>query len=194
MSAAREKILLATSLLLEKQGFHGTGLNEIIKESGSPKGSLYYYFPQGKEQIAAEAILHSGKLTAERIRLGLMESPLPSEAVYGFILRIAENVELSGFGSGGPLTAVAMETATGSERINAACREAYAVIEATFTNRLLEGGFAFPQASELASFITAAIEGGIILSRTYHSGQPLRLVAARLKSLLAASETEKDKK
>ena len=42
MSNAREQILQTTCVLLEKQGYHGTGLNEIIKESGSPKGSLYY--------------------------------------------------------------------------------------------------------------------------------------------------------
>jgi TetR/AcrR family transcriptional regulator, lmrAB and yxaGH operons repressor len=195
MSKAREQILLTTSTLLEKQGFHGTGLNEIIKESGSPKGSLYYYFPGGKEQIAAEAILQSGKSTAERIRTGLMESHLPSKAIHDFILKIAENVEVSGFGSGGPLTAVAMETATGSERINSACREAYGMIESAFLDKLLlENEFAPGKAQELAGFITAAVEGGIILSRTYHSGDPLRLVATQLKILLAGYKTGKDKK
>lgn len=194
MSTAREKILAATSSLLEKQGFHGTGLNEIIQESGSPKGSLYYYFPEGKEQIAAEAILQSGARTAERIRAGLSESRLPSRAVHDFVLKIAENVERSGFGSGGPLTAVAMETATQSERINKACREAYEMIEAAFRDKLLESGFASRRSNELAQFITAAIEGGIILSRTYHSGDPLRRVAGQLKSLLTESKLVKGKK
>lgn len=188
MSAAREQILLATSILLEKQGFHGTGLNEIIKESGSPKGSLYYYFPEGKEQIAAEAILQSGKMTAERIRAGLAEHRVPSKAVFNFVRKIAENIELSGFGAGGPLTAVAMETATQSERINTACREAYEMLESAFREKLQEGGIPPQKADELARFITAAIEGGIILSRTYHTGDPLRLVAAQLKNLLAGQK------
>jgi TetR/AcrR family transcriptional regulator, lmrAB and yxaGH operons repressor len=194
MSTVREQILLTTSMLLEKQGFHGTGLNEIIKESRSPKGSLYYYFPGGKEQIAAEAILQSGKLMAERIRSGLAESRAPAKAVYDLILKIAENVELSDFGAGGPLTAVAMETATQSERINAACRNAYEMIEAAFQKKLIASRLPSPKANELAQFITASIEGGIILSRTYHTGDPLRLVAAQLKSLLDAQKISKDKK
>jgi len=194
MSTAREQILLTTSLLLEKQGFHGTGLNEIIRESGAPKGSLYYYFPEGKEQIAAEAILRSGKMTADRIRAGLAESHVPSKAIHDFILKIAENVELSGFGAGGPLTAVAMETTTQSKRINVACREAYGMLEAAFRDKLLESGFPANKANELARFITAAIEGGIILSRTYHSADPLRLVAKQLKSLLAEIQTSKAEK
>lgn len=184
MSTAREQILQTTRTLLEKQGYHGTGLNEIIKESGSPKGSLYYYFPEGKEQIVAEAVIGSGNETAERIRMGLGESNSASKAVYDFVLKIADNVELSGFSAGSPLTAVAMETATKSERINLACRDAYGSLQSAFHEKLIECGFTKSRADELSAFIVASIEGGIILSRTYHTADPLRLVAKQLKALL----------
>lgn len=183
MSDTREHIIQITSQLLEKQGYHGTGLNEIIRESGAPKGSLYYYFPDGKEQITAEAVLQSGRMVSERIRVGLAASHSPAEAIYDFILLIAENVEHSGFAAGGPLTAVAMETATQSERINLACREAYGMLQTAFQEKLLESGFSKAQAEELGTFIVAAVEGGIILSRVSHSADPLRLVAKQLKPL-----------
>jgi TetR/AcrR family transcriptional repressor of lmrAB and yxaGH operons len=185
MSNAREQILQATRDLLEKQGYHGTGLNEIVRESGAPKGSLYYYFPQGKEQIAAEAILQSGQLTAERIRTHLTESRSASEAVHDFVLLIAENVERSVFAAGSPLTAVAMETVTRSEWINQACRDAYGMIRAAFTEKLVESGMSKRKAEDLGTFIAASIEGGILLSRTYHTADPLRLVAKQLKVLLS---------
>jgi TetR/AcrR family transcriptional regulator, lmrAB and yxaGH operons repressor len=51
----RDQIIQTTCTLLESQGYHATGLNQILKESGAPKGSLYYYFPQGKEELAEEA-------------------------------------------------------------------------------------------------------------------------------------------
>jgi TetR/AcrR family transcriptional repressor of lmrAB and yxaGH operons len=146
---------------------------------------LYYYFPAGKEQITAEAVLQSGKETAERIRMGLGESSLASKAVYDFILKIADNVELSSFSAGSPLTAVAMETATQSERINLACREAYGMLKSVFNEKLLDCGFAKLKSEELATFIVASIEGGIILSRTAHTADPLRLVAKQLKLLLS---------
>ncbi|MCE7858360.1 MAG: TetR/AcrR family transcriptional regulator [Chloroflexi bacterium CFX2] len=185
MSNAREQILQTTCALLEKQGYHGTGLNEIIKESGSPKGSLYYYFPEGKEQIMAEAVLQSGSQTAERIRQGLAVSSNASKAVSDFILNVAEHVERSGFAAGSPLTAVAMETATTSTRINAACHAAYQMLKSAFHDKLIECGFSKTKADELATFIVSAIEGGIILSRTSHTADPLRLVAKQLKVLLA---------
>lgn len=185
MSTAREQILQTTCTLLERQGFHGTGLNEIVRESGAPKGSLYYYFPDGKEQITVEAVLQSGQTTAERIRSGLAGSTSAPKAIHDFILLIAENVERSEFSAGGPLTAVAMETATQSDRINSACREAYRMIESAFREKLLDSEFPKMKAEELALFITASIEGGIILSRTYHTADPLRLVAKQLKLMLS---------
>ena len=184
MSNAREQILQTTCDLLEKQGYHGTGLNEIVKESGTPKGSLYYYFPEGKEQITAEAVLQSGRVVSERVRTGLTARNSPAKAIYEFILLIAENVEQSGFAAGSPLTAVAMETATQSERINLACREAYGMLQAAFREKLLDSGFSTTQAEELGTFIVAAVEGGIILSRVSHTADPLRLVAKQLKPLL----------
>lgn len=185
MSIAREQILQTTCTLLEKQGYHGTGLNEIIKESGSPKGSLYYYFPEGKEQITSEAILESSRATSERIRVNLQNTENAAKAIHDFILLIAENVEHSRFAAGSPLTAVAMETATQSERINLACRESYAMLQTAFKEKLITSGFTKPKADELATFIVASIEGGIILSRTYHTTDPLRLVAKQLKLLIS---------
>jgi TetR/AcrR family transcriptional repressor of lmrAB and yxaGH operons len=185
MSNAREQILQTTCNLLEKQGYYGTGLNEIVKESGAPKGSLYYYFPEGKEQITAEAVLQSGRAVSERIRAGLKVSSSAPKAIHDFILLVAENVERSGFAAGSPLTAVAMETATQSERINLACREAYGMLQSAFKEKLLQSGISDSKAEELATFVTASIEGGIILSRVSHTADPLRLVAKQLKTLLS---------
>lgn len=185
MSHVRENILQTTCNLMEKRGYHGTGLNEIVKDSGAPKGSLYHYFPEGKEQITAEAILKSGQATAERIRTELSGHSNAAKALHDFILNIADHVEAAGFAAGSPLTSVALETATTSERINLACREAYALIETAFQEKLLDRAMTKSKAEALGTFITAAIEGGIILCRTYHTGDPLRTVAKQLKVLLA---------
>lgn len=191
MSSTREQFIEATCDLLEEQGYHATGLNQIVAESGSPKGSLYYYFPEGKEELAAEAIARTGEMVAARIRDNLGDTADPAEAVRQFVRRIAGHVEASGYRSGGPLMTVAMETATSSERLNLACREAYGRLQEAFAEALRAGGFAPERAAELAAFITASIEGGIILSRTEHSGAPLRRVADEL-GLFLSSMAEDD--
>lgn len=185
MSTAREQILQTTCSLLDKQGYHGTGLNEIVKESGAPKGSLYHYFPDGKEQIVAEAVLGSGVETAERIRSELKKSSNPARAIYDFIFNIADQVELSQFAAGSPLTSVAMETVTKSKRINLACRKAYSMLQSAFNEKLLESGYTKTKAADMAAFIVASIEGGIILSRTNHNADALRVIAKQLKAVLS---------
>ena len=50
MNTTRQQIVEKTSALLERQGYHATGLNQIVAESETPRGSLYYYFPHGKEE------------------------------------------------------------------------------------------------------------------------------------------------
>lgn len=176
MPDKREQIVAATCVLLEQHGYHATGLKQIIAESGAPRGSLYYYFPGGKEELAAEAIERTGRVLSERVRRHLGQGGEPAHAVRSFIERIAAGVEASQFSTGGPLTAVAMETATSSDTLNLACRQAFKRIEQTLAEYLeqqqVEG-----DPAELATLITASIEGGIILSRTYHSGEPLRQVA-----------------
>src|SRR6201995_645706 len=57
-SDARERAVAAAERLFRIQGYTATGLSEILKESGAPKGSFYFHFPRGKAQLAEEAIDH----------------------------------------------------------------------------------------------------------------------------------------
>jgi len=184
MSETRAKILLTMARLIEKQGYHATGLNEVIQESGTPKGSLYYYFPGGKEQIGVEAIIESGKIIAGRLGGLLACDPSPAEAIYCFLMQMADNMEAAEFGAGSPLTTATVETAVTSEPINRACREAFDLILAVFREKFLAGGVAEEQAAELAFYVTTVVEGGILMSRAYHQSDPLRLAGKHLKVYL----------
>ncbi len=181
MTNVREEIILATCRLLEKQGYPATGLNEIVKESGAPKGSLYYYFPEGKEQIISEAVRYAGQILVERMRTGLIRVDDPLQALYEFINHQADQVEKQHFTAGSPLTIVSVEAAGSSERISQACRAVYDQIEAVLQERLACCGLTEAEAAEQARLTLASLEGGMILSRVHHSAAPLRSVARHLK-------------
>jgi TetR/AcrR family transcriptional repressor of lmrAB and yxaGH operons len=179
MNPAKQKILETAALLFEQQGYHATSLNEIVAGNDLPKGSLYYYFPEGKEQLGAETALWSATRMAERIRVGLAQSENPAEAVRALALGIADAVEASGFAAGGPLMMLAAESAVHSDRLNAACRTAYGQMQTAFAQKLSGD-------DDLAQFILASLEGAILLSRVEHSGQTLRRAAEHLYSYLKA--------
>jgi TetR/AcrR family transcriptional regulator, transcriptional repressor for nem operon len=56
-STNKENLLTQGVQLLMQQGYHGTGLKEILEAVGIPKGSFYNYFAS-KENFAAEVIQH----------------------------------------------------------------------------------------------------------------------------------------
>lgn len=193
MPATRDQIILATCSLLEKQGYPATGINEIVKESGAPKGSLYHYFPDGKEQIVSEAVLFAGKNLVERMRSELAKYDDPIQALYEYIIRLASKVEEKHFGAGNPLTIVAVEAAGSSERISQACREVYAQIESVLVEKMFCCGLPEAEATERARLTLASLEGGIILSRVYRTAEPLRALADHLKDSLTQPEPSKAK-
>ena len=184
MTSTREQLIQTTCDLLELQGYHATGLNQIIKVSGTPKGSLYYHFPGGKEELAAEAVRQAGRLVLERINQSLAMIDDPAETIRTFIRNIALNVERSGFRAGGPITTIALEMASTSEVLRLECERIYQGWEAAFAHTLITGGIPEPRAERLATLIIAAIEGGIIRCRTSRSSVPLEQVAEEINLLV----------
>ncbi len=184
MVTTRDQIIETTCDLLELQGYHATGLNQIIKESGAPKGSLYYHFPGGKEELAAEAVNHVGRIVLQRIRENLALIDEPAQAIFEFINNIALNVELSGFRAGGPITTIAMETASTNPVLRQICQRIYSEWQDVFAQKLQSGGLSELRAKRMAALIIAAIEGGIILCRTSQSREPLEQVSAEIYELV----------
>lgn len=186
MTAARDQIVETTCALIEVQGYYATGLNQIISESGSPKGSLYYYFPGGKEALVTEALERAGGVIERRIRDGLADTNDPGEAVRGFLHGLAYHVAASDYQRGGPITTVALETASTSERLRAACLAIYERWRGAFREKLVSGGITPERAERLSMLILASIEGGIILSRTRRDSQLLRDIGDELARLIGA--------
>jgi TetR/AcrR family transcriptional repressor of lmrAB and yxaGH operons len=184
MSLARDQIVETTCGLLEAQGYHATGLNQIVKESGSPKGSLYYYFPGGKDELIAEAIQRTGQAVKKRVSDFLAQKEDPAEAISDFIRFLASLIETSAYKSGGPITAVAMETASTNEQLSKECSEVYQMWHAVFAEKLVQGGFVPERAASLASLIVAALEGSTLLSRTHKSTRPMLDVAEEIHRLI----------
>jgi TetR/AcrR family transcriptional repressor of lmrAB and yxaGH operons len=184
MNTTRDQILQTTCRLLELQGYQATGLSQILHESGAPKGSLYYYFPEGKEELVAEAIASTAHVVTDRIRTSLAQVEAPGEAVRQFVLALAHQVSASGFRQGGPITTAALEAASTSERVRGACLDAYCLWRQAFEAKLAEAGCDGERAASLAALIIAALEGAIILSRTEQSLAPLEHVADELGALI----------
>lgn len=187
MASSREAFLETMARLLETQGYYATGLNQIVSESGAPKGSLYYYFPDGKQGLTIEVIERTSHVITERIRTHLAAKTNAAEAVRAFLSALARAIEATDCRGGGPIATVALETANSSEPLRAACNSAYRAWQAVFAEKLVTSGYDVLRAQRLATLMIAAIEGAVILCRTEHSAVPMEQVAEELSLLLETS-------
>lgn len=183
----RDRIVKAATVLFQNKGYHATGLNEILRKSNAPKGSLYYYFPGGKEQLALEAI-NQTKIFIEktiRERLELIEDP--AESIKNSIEEMADNLnagedEKLSFRSTKKVSInlIAMETATSNETLRKACDSAFNTWQNVYAQKLIDGGFEIERAKNLSLIIQTMIEGAIIMSLTKKSDKPLIEIANQI--------------
>ena len=67
---SKGKTLTAAAKLFRQQGYHGTALHDILAAGGAPRGSLYFHFPKGKEEIGEAALSLAGEAVRQAIVAG----------------------------------------------------------------------------------------------------------------------------
>ncbi|KKI89454.1 TetR family transcriptional regulator [Bacillus sp. SA1-12] len=181
---SREKILQTASRLFQLQGYHATGLNQIIKESGSPKGSLYHYFPNGKEELAIEAVKYTSQYIESKLKRSMDSVSDPVKAIQLFILETANQFDHPEKIEGIPVGLLASETSLLSEPLREICVQSFKKWETIIANKLIENGFKDEAAFKLGMLINAMIEGGIMLSITNKDKTPLLTISETIPQIL----------
>ncbi|CAM3187509.1 TetR/AcrR family transcriptional regulator [Filibacter tadaridae] len=181
---AKDIIIKAASRLFRTRGYYGVGLNEILKESGTAKGSLYYYFPNGKEELAIAAIDYTKEFVADKIRRALEKFEEPIQAFQAHINDLSEEFGVHKEIFGLPIGTIAGETSLTSEPIRLACQSAFECWQLIYVEKLLASGYSEKHAKELGLLINAMLEGGILLCLTTKSREPLRIIAEQIPFLL----------
>jgi TetR/AcrR family transcriptional repressor of lmrAB and yxaGH operons len=185
---SRDRLLDAAVDLLQRQGYHGTGLNELLERSEAPRGSLYHYFPEGKEQIGAEAIARAGDQVAAAIAHLLRAKPSVADAVEALAGLLAAGLEASAFERGCPVATTALEVTPRSEPIRAAVQASFDRWLSPLHARLEETGFEPAEAARRADLTIAALEGALILARARQNADVLRDAGRQLRPLLRPPE------
>ena len=182
----RGRLLAAAAKLLQTQGFHGTGLSQVIDEARAPKGSLYFHFPGGKEELTAEALRRSADEWQAAVLAVLAATPDAIAGVGAVCALLASTLEATAFRDGCPLATVALEAAASSDRIHEVCAAAYRGWQRLIEERLVAMGLDGARAEQLSTFVLAAIEGALLLAKAHRSAEPLRRVGAELQAMLTA--------
>src|SRR5262245_10742955 len=180
---SKEKTLAGAALLFRRQGFHGTALHDVLAAAGSPRGSLYFHFPGGKEQIGEAALELAGEAVRQKIARAAEAPPNAETCSAGTARAMAADLEQSDFCNGCPIATTALETAAQSDVLRAAARRAFQSWEQEVARGLLRFGAKPDGAAMSATAILSQIEGALLLARTYRSVEPLHRAEAAMKLL-----------
>src|SRR5437764_14185300 len=136
----RERIVETSAELFRTQGYNATGVKQIVTAAKAPFGSIYHFFPGGKEQLGAEAILVSGALYEQLIPAVLEPAPDPVTGVRDFFAGAAEHLRETDYADACPIATVALEVSSVSESMRQACAEVFESWIAAGTERLEAAG------------------------------------------------------
>jgi len=181
---SKGKTLAAAAALFRRQGYQGTALQDILAAAGSPRGSLYFHFPRGKEEIGSVALAQSG----ETVRTTIAQAAETAGDAETFLTRVirgmAAELERSNYRDGCPIATTALETSARSEALGAASRAAFQKWELEIKRGLFRFGLPAGDADLLATQVLSQLEGALLLSRTYRSLEPLHRAELVMKLLL----------
>jgi TetR/AcrR family transcriptional regulator, lmrAB and yxaGH operons repressor len=182
----RERMIETTAGLVHRRGFHGTSLNEILAESGAPRGSLYYHFPGGKEELVLEATRQGVARITQFLKEVFTEAPDAAEAVRAFIEAAAHELRDSGFVFGCPVAPIVLDSPESSV-LAETCREGLEEWQRVLVEGLGSEGIERGRAESLATMIVCGLEGGLILARARRDIAPLDAVAEELASMVQSA-------
>src|SRR6478752_3524403 len=146
----RERIVQHSAELFRRQGFAGTGVKQIVAEASAPFGSLYHFFPGGKEQLGEEVIRTSGAMYGALIDAFFVPGADPVAATRNFFAGAAQTLRETDYADACPIATVALEVSSTSEPMRQACADVFNEWVDSATARLAESGLARKRSRALA--------------------------------------------
>ncbi len=183
MATTRDRIIVATNELFRRQGYHGTSLSQISEASDATIGSIYHFFPGGKEALAVEVIETTGAVYRELFESIASAAADPAGAFVDFFAGAAAVLEESDYIDPCPIGTIAREVANTSEPLRVAAARALGSWIEACRDHLRRAGVDERDAHQLAEVFVAAVEGTFVLCRTLRSTEPAAAAGRHLSEL-----------
>jgi TetR/AcrR family transcriptional repressor of lmrAB and yxaGH operons len=184
----REKMVLGALRLLATKGLEGVSFSTVLGVTGTPRGSIYHHFPEGKNQLIGLAVGKAGQYL-----LQAMDLPTGTDAVAvaEHFLAIWRGV-LVGSGCRAGCAVLAVTIAASAPVLLQQARDVFLSWQARLAEQLLQGGLSPDRAKTFAIMMIASIEGAVALSRAAHSPEAFEVTATMLLGQLRGLLTAPD--
>lgn len=175
-SDPRDRMVRSALQLLARNGVQATSFSHVLSHSHASRGSVYHYFPKGKDELLGEALDLASQQALDFLDRGADTSP--RGLTDRFIAMWRSVLEGSNFEAGCAVLAVAV-TADEPE-LNARAAAIFRDWRVHLADRFDAAGVSREMSVRFAATLIAAAEGAVVLSRAEGSLEPFDLVAAHL--------------
>jgi TetR/AcrR family transcriptional regulator, transcriptional repressor for nem operon len=175
----RERIIETGAGIIHRKGFNHTGIQEILKAAGVPKGSFYNYF-KSKEDFGLQIIDYFSARFTRMAKKTLEDTSVsPLNRLYGLLTEFMEHFQSQNYAGGCPIGNLAQEMGDLSPAFRQRLKEAIDMMAETYRRVLVEAQEARKisknlAVKEAAYFIVAGWHGAIIQMKLEKSMKPLK--------------------
>jgi AcrR family transcriptional regulator len=170
--------------LLQRQSAAAVTIDAVLADSGAPRGSVYYHFPGGRNELIRAAVEVAGDRMRETMERA-SDGAGPQEALAAFADTWKSRLAMSDFRAGCPIVAAAVDDEHLVPEAKEAVRNVFARWHDLLAVAFTRAGRSPEQAAALATLGISAVEGAVLLCRLQGSLQPLEDVVVELAPLLA---------
>ncbi|TWO70785.1 TetR/AcrR family transcriptional regulator [Caenimonas sedimenti] len=171
MDSPRDRMVTAAIQGMRRNGLAGAGINQVVAASGAPKGSLYHYFPGGKNQLAQEALERFGeerRAALMKLVQGAGDAPARLRRLFA---SLAKSLEKEDYAFGCAVAGVALDLQADSAPLGAVCTAQLDL----WTEALAPAFDPLPPARRQAwaRLTITTFEGALMQARARRSREPL---------------------
>lgn len=179
---SRARMIEATINLMRGSGLSGAGINDIVRESGAPKGSVYHFFPNGKLQIVSEALEIYSARVLTFVDQALASKRAPADKIKALFDAFARRVAEGDFQKSCPVGTVGLDLDIEHEELRVILETALSEWRSLIAEHF---DFTDPRrAQSFAGLVLTTIEGGYIRCRAERSSRPFKEAGAWLAELV----------
>jgi TetR/AcrR family transcriptional regulator, lmrAB and yxaGH operons repressor len=181
--SSRDRMLHATIELLRGFGLSGAGINDVVRESAAPKGSVYHFFPGGKLQLVGEALAGYAASVEAFIDETLARPRSRPAKVRALFEAFARRVEAADFQRSCAVGTVSLDLDTDAEPLRPLLVETLERWVRAIARHIDLGDAR--RSRSFAGLVMTAVEGAYVRSRAEHSAGAFREAGGWLAKLVA---------
>ena len=183
-------MLLSAIDLIRERGVAGVTVDEIIARSATPRGSVYYYFPDGRAQIVREALAFAGESLGEGLRQSAQRKLGSRQTLAEFIQLWQHSLQARNFDAGCPMVAATVDGLAEDPELREPTQAIINNWRGSLISVLVLEGRRRDTATRLANLAVAAVSGAVVLCRVERDITPLKHVAAELDKAFSATNPQ----